>query len=105
MVLMPVKAQGENRKLARPFHSPFWVLTVTPTNGAVRLVDDRKPDPIFVALNRVRLCYPEQGDPTWTGKSKKKTVNRSKEADLSPASDTPCTRGGPVTRSMIRNAA
>ena len=31
MVLMPTEAKGEKRKLARPFHGPFRVLTVTPT--------------------------------------------------------------------------
>ena len=81
MVLVPTEAKGEKRKLARPFHGPFQVLTVTPTNVEVRLVDDPKAAPIFVALDRVRLCYPEQGDVTWTGKSKKRAAIRSKKSD------------------------
>ena len=72
MVLMPTEAKGEKRKLAWPFHGPFRVLTVTSTNAEVRLVDDPKAASIFVALDRVRLCYPEQADVTWTGRSKKR---------------------------------
>ena len=42
VVLMPSAAKGEKRKLARPFHGPFRVLSVTSTNAEVRLVDDPK---------------------------------------------------------------
>jgi hypothetical protein len=79
MVLMPSEAKGEKRKLARPFRGPFRVLTVTPTNAEVRLVDDPKAAPIFVALDRVRICYPEQTDVTWTGRSKRRMVTPSKK--------------------------
>ena len=102
MVLMPTEAKGEKRKLARPFHGPFQVLTVTPTNAEVRLVDDPKAAPIFVALDRVRLCYPEQGDVTWTGKTKRRAVTHSKESDSDRTPSTPHVRTGPVTRSMTR---
>ena len=81
MVLMPAEAKGEKRKLARPFHGPFRVLTVTPTNAELRLVDDPKAAPIFVALDRVRLCYPEQGDVTWTGKAKRRAKARFKKSN------------------------
>ena len=56
-MLIPTEAKGEKRKLARPFHGPFQVLTITPTNAKVRLVDDPKAAPIFVARDRVCLCY------------------------------------------------
>ncbi len=62
MVQMPSECQGKDWKLARPFHGPYRVLQVTPTNVEVRLVDQPKSDSIFVALERVRRCYPEQGD-------------------------------------------
>ena len=67
MVRMPSESQGKNWKLARPFYGPYRVLQVTPTNVEVRLVDQPKGDSIFVALERVRRCYTEQGDTTWTG--------------------------------------
>ena len=102
MVLMPTEAKGEKRKLARPFNGPFWVLTVTPTNAEVRLVDDPKAASIFVALDRVRMCYPEQADVTWTGRSKKKAVTRSKESDSTCTPSTPRVRTGLITRSMTR---
>ena len=102
MVLMPTEAKGEKRKLARPFHGPFRVLTVTPTNAEVRVVDDPKAASIFVALDRVRLCYPEQADVTWTGRSRRRMVTHSKEPDSSSTPSTPRVRNGPVTRSMTR---
>ena len=43
--------------------------TVAPTNAEVRLVGDPKAASIFVALDGVNLCYSEQGDVIWTGKS------------------------------------
>ena len=100
MVLMPTELKGEKRKLARPFHGPFRVLTVTPTNAEVRLVDDPKAAPIFVALDRVRLCYPEQGDVTWTGTSRRRAVTRSRKSNSDHTPSTPHVRSGPVTRSM-----
>ena len=102
MVLMPSEAKGEKRKLARPFHGPFRVLTVTPTNAEVRLVDDPKAASIFVALDRVRLCYPEQADITWTGRSKRRMVTPSKAPDSGSTPNSPHVRTGPVTRSMTR---
>ena len=63
MVLMPSAAKGEENTC------------VTPTNAEVRLVDDPKADPIFVALDGVRMGHPEQGDVTWTGKSRRRTLS------------------------------
>lgn len=100
MVLMSTEAKGEKRKLARPFHGPFRVLTVTPTNAEVRLVDDPKAAPIFVALDRVCLCYPEQGDAIWTGKSRRRAVAHPKGSDSDSTPSTPHVCTGPVTRSM-----
>ena len=103
MVLMPAEAQGKKRKLARPFHGPFHVVTVTPTNAEVRLVDDPKAASIFVALDRVRLCYPEQSDQTWTGQRRRRTT-RSKPSPPGPIPSAPPVRSGPITRSMARAA-
>jgi len=66
MVYMPSETQGQERKLIRPFHGPYRVLAVTPTNVELRLVNDPTGDSIFVSLDQVRCCYSEQGDETWT---------------------------------------
>ena len=50
IVLMPSESQGKNWKLARPFHGPYRVLQVTPTNAEVRLVDQPKGESIFVTM-------------------------------------------------------
>ena len=72
MVHMPAEVQGKTWKLARPFHGPYRVLTVTDTNAEVRLVDQPASEPIFVHLNRVRPCHPQQGDTVWTGPNRKR---------------------------------
>ena len=62
------------------------MLKVTPNNAEVMLVEKPRYDSIFVSLNRVHLCYPEQTEETWTGsrkwrrrKSKKKTLLNDSE--------------------------
>ena len=62
MVLMPSEVQGKDWKLATPFHDPYYVIQVTPTNAEVRLIDQCRGESIFVALDCVRWCYPHQGD-------------------------------------------
>ena len=59
------------------------MLKVTPNNVEVVLIDKPRDRSIFVALNRVRLCYPEQLEETWTGsrrrrKKKKRKVLKSR---------------------------
>ena len=50
MVHMPGNVKGNAWKLVRPFHGPFRVTSVTPTNAEVRLVDEPKSETIFVSL-------------------------------------------------------
>ena len=106
MVFMPAEAQGKAWKLSRPFHGPYRVLKTTPTNAEVRLVDRPEDDSIFVALNRVRLCYPEQGSNTWTGhKKRRKRKKPSKESPTSGTQDgSPLPYQGPVTRSRNQSS-
>ena len=99
MVYMPSESKGEEYKLNRPFHGPYWVLSVTDTNAEVRLIDSPTNDPIFVNLNRVRLCHPEQGDVTWTGEKRKK---RTKRITVGEHQYTPVSTEVPVTRSKTK---
>ena len=59
-------------------------------------MDDPKAASIFVALDRVRLCYPEQAHITWTGRSKRTC---SSEPDSVSMHSTPHICSGPVTDS------
>ena len=110
MVYMPAAVQGKDHKLARPYHGPYRVLTVTPTNAEVRLISDPTASSIFVALSRVRQCYPEQGDATWIGGHGKKRKARKSKVKQTDTTDTPADdastspRTGPVTRAMARQA-
>ena len=71
MVYMPAEMRGKHWKLARPFHGPYRVLSVIPTNVEVQLVDDPTGDTIFVSLDRVCRCYAEKGNVTWSGWKRK----------------------------------
>ncbi len=89
--VMPSESQGKDWKLARPFHGPYRVLNATPTNV---LVDSPTVEPIFVNLNRVRLCYPEQGDETWTGPRKRRRKRSRKSGDSDPGKQPEPRRSG-----------
>ena len=53
MVYMPAEDQGKTRKLSRPFHRPYHVVTVTSSNEEVRLVDEPTAKTLFVSRDRV----------------------------------------------------
>ena len=103
MVYMPIDVQGQDRKLARPFHGPYRVLAVAPTNAEVRLIGQITGESIFVSLDRVRRCYLEQGNETWTGKrghpSRKRRVHKEIAAPSNQGLPAATPRQGPVTRS------
>ena len=101
MVYMPSELRGEEHKLRRPFHGPYRVLNITETNAEVRLVDSPTDDPIFVNLNRIRLCYPDQGESTWTGEKKKRKRKKKKSVPTEPEHAATTTEG-PMTRSRTK---
>ena len=70
IVHMPGSVKGKAWKLVRPFHRPYRVVSVTPTNTKVRLVDQLGADAIFVSLSRVHPCYSEMADVSWSGSNK-----------------------------------
>ena len=100
MVCMPHEMQGKDRKLSRPFHGPYRVVSVTPTNAEVKLVDQPESQSIFVSLDRVRRCYVEQGDATWTGGRRKRQHRKKAQAPQSSGRVTLPDPARPVTRSM-----
>ena len=72
LVHMPHEVRGNAWKFARPFHGPYRVVSLTPTNAEVRLVDQPSDNSIFVSLNRVRRCYEELPNVSWSGKQSSK---------------------------------
>ena len=78
MVYMPGDVTGKNWKLARPYHGPFRILSLTPTNAEVQLIEKPGDPSSFVALSRLRRCYPEMTDASWTGR-KKRSKNKTKK--------------------------
>lgn len=72
MVFMPKDVAGKERKLARPYHGPYRVLSLTSTNAEVQLIEHPEYAPIFVAMDRLRKCYPELPDVSWTGRRQRR---------------------------------
>ena len=103
MVRMPGDIQGKSWKFARPYHGPFRVVSVTSTNAEVVLVDRPTDDPIFVSLKRVRPCYEELPDISWTGHSNvKPRKKKSQNKDTQKLKKETNEYKGPITRSMAR---
>ena len=60
MVFMPNETVGKNRKLARPYRGPFRVINVTQTNAEDQLIEYPREPTVFVAIDCLHKCYPEQ---------------------------------------------
>ena len=95
VVHMPGEVKGKSWKLVRPFHGPYRVVSVTPNNVEVVLVDRPEESSVFVSLNR---CFEELEDVSWTGPRKKRA--RVQVKSKASTRVTVPTRQGPVTRSM-----
>lgn len=91
---MPGGIKGKYWKFARSYRGPFRVVSVTPTNAEVVLVDRPNDDPLFMSLKRVRPCYEELSDTSWTGhwckiskepdQNQRKRIERQSIRDLLP---------------------
>ena len=103
---MPHDTTGRDRKLARPYHGPYRIVSVTPTNAEVKLIDRVEEPSIFVAVSRLRRCYPEQPDASWTGRRKSKRPRRTctRRLGVPPCSPAVQRTPGPVTRSMAKKS-
>ena len=73
---MPHETTGKYRKLAHPFHGLYRVQAVTNTDVRAVPVDDPDAEPIFVHLSRVRPCYKELPNVSWTRKPRRKACWR-----------------------------
>ena len=106
MVYMPSELQGDEHKLRCPYYGPYRVLNVTETNAEVHLIDSPNDDPIFVNLNRICLCHPEQGITTRTGEKKKRQRKKKKlipTESVESIAATPTSAQGPTTRSKAKS--
>ena len=55
LVHMPHEVRANAWKFACPFHGPYRIVNLTPTNAEVKLVDKPAKASIFVALSRLRV--------------------------------------------------
>ena len=100
MIHMPHEATGKSAKFARPFFGPYRVISITPTNAEVRLIDRPGDATMFVSLSRVRPCYEELPDESWSGhtrRRRRKCRDKPTPVETDSADKRPYT--GPVTRS------
>ena len=109
MIYMPSAVTGKAWKLARPYHGPYRTrieCNPGPTNVEAGIVDDPDAETIFVAVNKVTPCYPEQTNTLWKGQRKRKSGTVSKptlsKTTKSKSQSSPTRTTGPVTRSMTR---
>ena len=104
LVYMPGTRKGKAWKFARPYHGPYRVTALTATNAEVRLVDNPTADSIFVSLDRIKPCYPELPDTSWTGqKRRKRSGDASKRIqNQSEAGKEQAPYTGPLTRSRVK---
>ena len=104
---MPSETTGKDRKLDHPYHGPYRVVNLTATNTEVKLIERPKEPSIFVAIDRIRKCYPEQSNVTWTGRKRKSTKQSRKNVESEKSEHVPdgVRTVGPVTRSMSRKAS
>ena len=71
---VPSAKTGKAHKFARPFHGPYRVLEVTSNDARIVPVHTPKAEPIFVALDRIRLCPKEiPFEVHWPPQSKSKS--------------------------------
>ena len=91
MVHMPDEVKGKSWKLVRPFHGPYRVVSLTPNNVEVVLVD--RPE-------ESSICFAQSGSTvfSWTGPRKKRARVQVKSKASTKVTEP--TRQGPVTRSM-----
>ena len=72
-VHMPGEVRGKAWKFSRPFHGPYRILELTASNASVRQVDRPQDTPIFVSLERLRMCPKEiPTGQTWSKKRRRK---------------------------------
>ena len=64
-LFQPAVKTGEARKLARPFHGPYRIISLDTNTTHIRQVDEPQGDTILVALSRLRRCPDELGDSFW----------------------------------------
>ena len=61
------------RKLARPYHGPFHVVSLTQSNAQIHRVDRPQDEPILVASGHLRRCPSEVPDTFWPPAKKRRT--------------------------------
>jgi hypothetical protein len=109
MVYMPGTVKGKAWKFARPYHGPYRVLAVTPTNVEVKLVDRPQDASIFVSIDRVRSCPKELEDISWAGQTPKRTkppqVKTKPKKSHSSCESNSEPYSGPITRARSRKMA
>ena len=86
---VPSAKTGKAHKFARPFHGPYRVLEVTSNDARIVPVHTPKAEPIFVALDRIRLCPKEiPFEVHWPPQSKSKSKGCSDPLVSSEANST-----------------
>ena len=87
-LLKPAEQTGELRKLARPYHGPYRIVTMNTNTASIRRVDRPEDSPVLVALDRLRRCPDEVGDTFWPP-DKKAAKSKSRSPKYHASSKVP----------------
>ena len=87
-LLKPSEKTGKNRKFARPFHGPYRIVEINPSNASIRRVDKPQEEPILVALSRLRRCPDEIPDEFWPADATKPKRGRPRKRPPAPMDTT-----------------
>lgn len=72
----PAEKTGEARKLARPFHGPYRIMSMDSNTARI---DRPEEEPLLVALARLRRCPDELGSQFWPADKRRKKTAESGE--------------------------
>ena len=75
---MPLETLNKDRKLSRPNYGPYEITAISDNNADLQLVDDDQVR-LSVALDRLRPCYKEVLNISYTGRSKRRYVRRQRK--------------------------
>ena len=92
MVIIPGSVQSKERKLSRPYHSPYRVFKMTPVNAEVTLVD--QPRDHFISSSQV--CHYYNVLEIVLGRD---PVGNARKPEPPPPLESEPPRNAPITRS------
>ena len=92
-LLQPSSITGELKKLARPVHGPYRIISLDTNTAHVRRVDQPQDEPILVVIDRLKRCPDELEEGCWppkaTGRGRRKMRRKAVQRTTGDTTPTP----------------